>query len=464
MKNKLSVNLNIKPQHKLIITPQMKLSLNILQMNMIDIIKEINTIIEDNPALEEAEEHDLFNWDTDENHNKNVTTTEHNQDIDNIEGRELPYTKKTADDEINYENFVAQPLTLEEHLLFQLRISGLNNLSKVIGEYIIGNLDQNGYFRLDINEVAKELKVSTNEILDVLKIIQRFDPTGIASRNLKECINIQLHDMQIDEVLINDIEEIIDIMGDTNIYNMQTVLQDKNYSNDYSEYLSYTLKKIDPKPGLKYSENASYIYPDVYIQNLNDGFNVFVNERDLPVLRVNDYYLKLLERGNLDEKTKEYIEEKIRKAEWVIRSLKLRKQAILKVTEAIVDYQREFFLNGYDYLKPMKLKDIADRTELHESTVSRVTSGKYAHTKYGLIELKMLFIKGYNTVDGAMSVDNIKKLISSIIKEEPLGSPFSDKKISEILMERGVQIARRTVTKYREELKIPAKISRKKEI
>ena len=136
----------------------------------------------------------------------------------------------------------------------------------------------------------------------------------------------------------------------------------------------------------------------------------------------------------------------------------------MKVTEAIVDYQREFFLNGYDYLKPMKLKDIADRTELHESTVSRVTSGKYAHTKYGLIELKMLFIKGYNTVDGAMSVDNIKKLISSIIKEEPLGSPFSDKKISEILMERGVQIARRTVTKYREELKIPAKISRKKEI
>lgn len=463
MKNKLSVNLDIKPQHKLIISPQMKLSLNILQMNMVDIIKEINTIIEDNPTLEEAEGPDLFNWDTDEKSNKNETIIEHNQDVDNIEGGEFQYRKKTVDNEINYENFVANPLTLEEHLLFQLRISGIDSLSKAIGEYIIGNLDQNGYFRLDINEVAKELNVSIDEVLDVLKLIQRFDPAGIASRNLKECINIQLYDMQIDKVVINDIEEIVDTMGEASIYNIQKVLQDKNYSKDYCEYLNYILKKIDPKPGLKYSENASYIYPDVYIQNLNSDFNVFVNERDLPVLRVNDYYLKLLEQDNLDEKTKEYIEEKIRKAEWVIKSLKLRKQAILKVTEAIVDYQRDFFLNGYDYLKPMRLKDIANRTKLHESTVSRVTSGKYAHTKYGLIELKMLFIKGYDTVDGTLSVDKIKKLISSIIKEEPLESPFSDKKISEILMERGVQIARRTVTKYREELKIPSKILRKKE-
>ena len=464
MKNNLSIKLDIKPQQKLIITPQMKLSLNILQMNMIDIIKEINSIIEENPALEESDEYNESDSEFGENSGIEENKIQGAQNLEIYDEREISYTKKVTDEEVNYENFVAQPIILEEHLLFQLGITGLDNISKSIGEYIIGNLDQNGYFRLDINEVADELNVSCDKIREVLKIIQKFDPAGIASRNLRECIIVQLQDMEVDDIVIQEVEEIINILKDTGVEDIQKILYYKKFSKEYCEYLKEILKKIDPKPGLKYTENVMYIYPDVYIQNLVNRFNIFINEKDIPSLKINSYYTKMLEQNNLDEKTKQYIEEKIKNAEWVIKSLRLRKQAILKVTEAIVEFQRDFFLKGYDYLRPMRLKDIADKTELHESTISRVTAGKYAFTEYGLIELKMLFKKGYDTASGALSVDKIKKLLSSIINEEPAEKPYSDKIISELLCKKGIQIARRTVTKYREELKIPAKILRKKEI
>jgi RNA polymerase sigma-54 factor len=461
MNNNLSIKLDIKPQQKLILTPQMKLSLNILQMNMIDVIKEINTIVEENPALEII---DTYNESDLESINNNIDQHVEEQRFLNFEDREnFNYSKKSQSDEINYENFVTQPLSLYDHLLFQLHITGLDSLSKTIGEYIIGNLDQDGYFRLDIDFVAEEFGVSVDKVESVLKVIQKFDPPGIASLTLEECIINQLRDMNINDIIIKEIVHLVDLINKDRKQDIQSVLSDKQYSNEYIEYLMDILKKIDPKPGLKYSESVKYIYPDVYIQKSTNGFNVFLNERDIPVLKVNEYYTKMLEQKNLDENTKQYIEDKIKNAEWIIKSLLLRKQAILKVTEAIVEFQRDFFLKGYDYLKPMRLKDISKKTGLHESTISRVTAGKYAFTEYGLIELKILFKKGYETTNGAVSVDNIKKLIVSIIKEEPPENPYSDKKIAEILSERGVKIARRTVSKYREEINIPTKILRKKE-
>ena len=462
MKNRLSINLDLKAQQKLIITPQMKLSLNILQMNMIDVIKEINAIMENNPTLEELEPYNNFDWNANDKSISDEIKVEQRTISESFEETDFYSNKIKNNDEVNYENFVAKPLTLQEHLLFQLRITGLDDLSKSIGEYIIGNLDQDGYLRLDINNIANELNVEIDNVLDTLKIIQTFDPAGIASRNLTECIISQLNDLQIDKSIIEDIEDIISTIDNKDIDNIQKFLHERNYSEDYIDYLIDILRKVDPKPGLKYSENTSYIYPDVYIQEIDRGFNIFVNERDIPTLRISSYYQTLLKNNNLDNETREYLVEKIKNAEWVIKSLALRKQSILKVTEAIVEYQRDFFLKGFEYLKPMKLKDIADKTGLHESTVSRVTSGKYAYTKYGIIELKMLFKKGYDTIDGSLSVDKIKKMIETIIKEEPAKDPYSDKKISDILMERGIQIARRTVSKYREELKIPSKILRKR--
>jgi RNA polymerase sigma-54 factor len=429
---------------------------------MVDIIKEINTIIENNPVLEETERYDEFNYEFDENSYLKEKLMQQEQNLEREDGREISYAKNLNNEDVNYENFIARPLTLEEHLMFQLGITGLDNFSKTIGEYIIGNLDQNGYFRLDINEVAEELNISSDKIIEVLKIIQEFEPAGIASRNLRECIIIQLKDMKISDVVIKDIEDILSMLNDTEM-DLQEILYNKKFNSEYCAYLLNILKKIDPKPGLKYSESVKYIYPDVYIQNQSGRFNIFINERDLPTLEISNYYINMLKQKELDATTKIYIEEKIKNAEWVIKSLKLRKQAILKVTEAIVEFQKDFFLKGFDYLKPMRLKDISNKTELHESTISRVTSGKYAFKEYGLIELKILFKKGYDTVDGALSVDNIKKLIVTLINEEPTENPYSDKKISDFLCKKGIQIARRTVTKYREELKIPSKILRKKE-
>ncbi|MGA1845739.1 RNA polymerase factor sigma-54 [Deferribacter abyssi] len=459
--SKLNITLKNKLSQKLLITPQMKQSLNILQLPMFELSQEINSILEENPVLEEIEKkEDLVEDD--------INVDSYIEELKKVdmefffdEDDEFKYYIK-EDDDINFEKFVSKKPNLYQHLLFQLDISSLKGDDYRIGEYIIGNLTENGYFRLDIDSSAKELGVTKERFLRVLRKIQEFDPSGIASRNLKECLNIQLKDFKVKEEDLNYINVILDKYETELISgNYEYIIADLGIDKDYFDYLMGLIKKVDPKPGLKFNSETVYIIPDVYVIKKGDDLEVRLNEEYIPSIKLNSYYVKLFKSKELDEKTKEYVEEKVKNALWILKSLNQRKKAILKVVETIVKHQKHFFLYGDRNLKPLKLKDVSAETKLHESTISRVTSNKYLACEYGVYEIKSFFVKGIETIDGTISVDAIKTLIKEIIDSEDKKKPFSDEKIVEILSKKGIKIARRTVAKYRDELGIPSTSKRK---
>jgi len=460
-KNIPFLGLEVKLRQKLVITPQLKYSLKLLQMPVTEILVEVNNILTENPVLEELEtKQESVNLDSDE-FLKVLKKNDWDDYFNNFEDRS--FIPLSNNKEINYDSFIGKKETLYENLLFQLKTAGLDQTRVMVGEYIIGNLSDDGYFRMDSKICSEELGVSEDDFNEILSIIQTFDPSGIASRNLKECICNQLIDF-VDNVC--DIDEIVIILD-----NFQTdliegdynhVSEQMNISSERFDYLLGLIRKIDPKPGDKYADSNRYAVPDVYVVKNNGEYSVVLNESDMPALKISNYYINLLKNNNLDAKTKEYVEEKVKNALWLVKSLNQRQSSILKVVESIVEFQKDFFKKGYKYLKPLKLKNIAEITDLHESTVSRVTSGKYLFCEYGLIEIKSFFVKGITTVNGDISTNNIKETIELLIKNEYSGNPYSDQKITELLSKKGIKIARRTVAKYRGELNILSRINRKK--
>ena len=458
--NKLSLSLQTKLSQKLLITPQMKQSLNLLQMPVTELLQEVNEILSENPVLEEID----------------VQATEEEKikdefleilkkvDWEDYYGHhdEIFYTPQD-DEGVDYDKFISKTPTLNEHLLFQLNILDLSDEEKKIGEYIIGNLTDSGYFRLNIEDSANELNVTQKKFTEILNLIRQFDPTGIASTSLSECIIIQLETMGINpydieiikEILINFEEDFIN----GNFEKIKTALE---LDDETFEILLKYIRKTDPKPGLKFSGHNNYITPDVYITKKDGKYEVTLNESEFPALKLNSYYLKMINTKNIDKDTKNFIEEKIKNAVWLLKSLNQRQKAIYKVVKAIVEIQKDFLDDFSNHLKPLKLKDIAEITELHESTVSRVTAGKYAQCGHSIIELKSFFMKSLNSVNGNIAVTSVKDEIKNIIDSEPKEKPYSDQKIVEILQKKGIKIARRTVAKYREELSIPSTTQRRK--
>jgi RNA polymerase sigma-54 factor len=436
-----------------------------LQMSATQILTEVNNCLQENPALEEfinGDNNELAHKLEEEDKREIIDDTDEEW-YDLYESHNDSYYKPKYADDINYENFISKEVHLTEHLLLQLNISGLSKEQKEIGEYIIGNIDNDGYFRLDIESTCKQLNVDEDQFLKVLKIIQSFDPSGIAARNFKECVLIQLHDMYIEDSILKKVDKILSMYSDRIVNgDYEQIVRELNIDIGDFEFILSIIKKTDPKPGYSFEDSNRYIYPDVYVFESGNGYEVFVNEKDLPHIKVNNYYINLLNDKYLDKDTKKYIEEKVKNAQWFIKSLNNRQSAILKVVKTIVNMQKDFFDKGVHYLKPMRLKDIAEVTGLHESTISRVTSGKYVYCKYGLMDLKLFFVKGYETNAGNISVDRIKETIAGIIEKETQEDPLSDNLILNILKGNGINIARRTIAKYREELKIPSKKYRKK--
>ncbi len=458
--NKLSLSLQTKLSQKLLITPQMKQSLNLLQMPVTELLQEVNEILSENPVLEEID----------------VQATEEEKikdefleilkkvDWDDYYGHhdEIFYTPQD-DEGVDYDKFISKTPTLNEHLLFQLNILDLSDEEKKIGEYIIGNLTDSGYFRLNIEDSANELNVTPKKFTEILNLIRQFDPTGIASTSLSECIIIQLETMGINPYDIEIIKEIlINFEEDFINGNFEKIKTELELDDETFEILLKYIRKTDPKPGLKFSGHNNYITPDVYITKKDGKYEVTLNESEFPALKLNSYYLKMINTKNIDKDTKNFIEEKIKNAVWLLKSLNQRQKAIYKVVKAIVEIQKDFLDDFSNHLKPLKLKDIAEITELHESTVSRVTAGKYAQCGHSIIELKSFFMKSLNSVNGNIAVTSVKDEIKNIIDSEPKEKPYSDQKIVEILQKKGIKIARRTVAKYREELSIPSTTQRRK--
>lgn len=489
--NNLNQNLDIKNtlQTTVFITPQMKQSLAILQMPIVELEQELSNILEENPMLETVEDGGSDDFDSlddfDENENNSLSediedTQDKDKNLDNLVEKVtgddweeyIGYEKlddisyKSTNDENNFdlEQVIGAKESLYEHLMYQLHINIIDKEERRIGEYIIGNLSEDGYFRVDIKDACSELNVEENLFEKVLNIIKTFTPSGIASYSLQECVITQIKDMNCDAVYVDLAEELLaGYSAELAAFKYDDILKGMSIERDTFDYLLQLIKKTDPRPGLNFSgSDTKFITPDVFIVPNEENFDIIVNEKGLPNIRLNNYYIKMLQGSNLDSEAKNYIKDKVKNAVWVIESLQKRQKAIYKVVKAIAEYQGEFLQHGISMLKPLKLKDIAEATGLHESTVSRVTSGKYAMTKHGLIELKSFFSKSLESQDGDMSIGVIKQKIKELIDGEDKEVCLSDQRIVELMEEKGIKIARRTVAKYRDEMNIPTMSQRRR--
>lgn len=491
--NNINQHLDIKTslQTTVFITPQMKQSLAILQMPILELEQEISAILEENPVLEVAEDggdefNDIEDYDDIDNYESNTQddeVIEKTSDDDNLSNlvekvtgddwdEYIGYEKlddisyKSNNDENNFdlEQVIGAKESLYEHLMYQLNIVVTDETKWKIGEYIIGNLSEDGYFRVDFSQACEELNVSMELFEEVLSIIKTFTPSGIASSTLQECIITQIKDMKCDDVYVEFASELLrDYSTELAAFKYDDILKGMSIERDTFDYLLSLIKKTDPRPGLNFTGgDTKFVTPDVFIVPNEENFDIIVNDKGIPNIRLNNYYIKMLQGTNLDSEAKSYIKDKVKNAVWVIESLQKRQKAIYKVVKAIADYQGDFLQNGITSLKPLKLKDIAEVTGLHESTVSRVTSGKYAMTKHGLIELKSFFSKSLESESGDMSIGVIKQKIKELIDNEDKETCLSDQRIVEIMEEKGIKIARRTIAKYRDEMNIPTMSQRRR--
>lgn len=489
--NSLRQNIDIKNtlQTTVYITPQMKQSLAMLQMPIVELAAEISIILEENPVLETSDA-DIPDVEEDSSSAENSADGEDVGDVQAEQVKEdklteiaetvsgddweeyigyekaddISYKPMSDDEGFDFEDFIGSSDTLFSHLMKQLSLCHLNEAEKSVGEYIIGNLDDNGYFRQPLADGVMEAETTEEVFKKVLETIKAFDPSGIASANLKECIVTQMLDGGCDEVYAEFAGQILETYSaELSTFKYEEIMKGMSIERDTLDYILFLIKKTDPKPGLSFASSiGTFITPDVFIIPKDDGFEVVLNESGIPAVRLNDYYLKMIKTPTLDTESKQYIKEKIKNAVWVIESLQKRQKAIYKVVKAITEHQGEFLREGITKLKPLRLKDIAETTDLHESTVSRVTSGKYAMTTHGLIELKNFFAKSLESEAGDTSTGVVKNKIKDIIDKEDSENPLSDQRIVELMDGEGIKIARRTVAKYRDELNLPTMSQRKR--
>ena len=479
----LEQKLHLKLSQKLIMTPSLQQAIKLLQLSKLELQEVLNQELLENPLLEEsAEEVKSEEVQAEETKSENeqaaeppaVEVKEKEKDSfdeidydayfqDYIEYGYNPRGMGEEHEEFPIENTLTRPPNLSDHLTWQLSMSDASPKTKEIASFIIGNIDEDGYLRASNDEIMAAGGHSAEEVEAAVSAVQSLDPIGVGARDLRECLLLQLRFLEIDaplvEVIIRDHwEEFMQrkfvVLAKTLGIDMKTL-----------EGIVELIKHLDPKPGRKYSnERAIYVEPDVYVHKVGDEYVIVLNEDGMPKLRINSGYRSML--NSMDSKsdgdTVNYIKDKIRSAVWLIKSLDQRQRTIYKVAESIVKHQREFLERGIDFLRPLVLRDVADDIQMHESTVSRVVSNKYMHTPRGLFLMKYFFHSGIDSDTGEdISSLTVKKKIQSYIENEDPRKPLSDSKIMKILNDEGINIARRTVAKYRDELNIPSSTDRK---
>jgi len=371
--------------------------------------------------------------------------------------------REEPEEERDFTEYTATRRSLYDQLMWQLRVSALENKEREIGEFLIGNIDDNGYLKTTIAETAEATHASAEEVERVLRIIQTFEPTGVGARDLAECLLIQLESRGLKDPLYREIlTKHFQHLGQQKF---REIAHDLSVDEDRVIAAFREIRRCEPKPGRSITKDTPrYIEPDVIVKKVDDRFLYFLNEGELRHLRVNSYYRHLLESSNgVSDKERQYYLNKYRSAVWLIRNIERRKGTILRVTEAIIEFQKDFLEKGHEYLRPLTLRQIADTVGMHESTIARVTSNKYVETPRGVFLLKYFFSSSLDRDDGSTaSSRSIKEIIRKMVADENPSAPLSDAAIANILKQRGFAIARRTVAKYRDSLKIlPANLRRK---
>ena len=466
----LELRQQLKLTQQLIMTPQLQMAIKLLQLSRLELMDTIQTELEENPALEEVPESTSAEQSTDQTEAattessevKEVTIEDKIQeDIDwsnyldeyNTPGR-VHYESEERDTP-RYESFIASHESLNDHLLWQFLMTKPEQEEERIVSLLIGNLNKDGYLDASVEEIAHTSGSPPEKIEEILSIIQTFDPIGVGARDLSECLLIQAKFLGLDDTIVIDI--ITNHLSDLEKKNYKAVCKALKKSMDEVVSAINVIKSLEPKPGRQFSdETPQYINPDIYVYKLENEFVIMLNDDGMPKLRVNSFYKSSISRGkNISGEAEDYIHDKMRSAAWLIKSIHQRQKTIYRVMESILAFQREFFDKGIAYLKPMVLRDVAQDIQMHESTISRVTTNKYAFTPQGIFELKYFFNSSIRrSQGGSIASASVQDKIRQIIAGEDQKKPYSDDKIAQILKEDHIHIARRTVAKYREMLKV----------
>jgi RNA polymerase sigma-54 factor len=521
----LELKQQLRLSQQLVMTPQLQQAIKLLQLNRLELVNLVQQELQENPVLEEsdveeetqAEREDASPEEYDSAEDASATADEERAEdasrdpdgeaepIEGLSGLdEFPAqsesnpaveenspsdAEKIAD--VEWESYLeSNPMTglssqglsdddrpsleatyarrpsLAEHLEWQLQVTDLSPRGMEIASWIIGNIDDRGFLRSSIEDLARQANAEEAEVESVLETIQTLDPVGVGARDLRECLLLQIKSKRIREPLVLSIvDEHLDL------------LQKRDF-RALSRLTGATLREVadsaaivgglEPRPGRGFGgDDPVYITPDIYVYKVADDFHVLLNEDGLPKLKINSMYRDVLSREGakaLETETKNYVQEKVRSAIWLIKSIHQRQRTIYKVMQSIIRFQLDFFEQGVSQLKPLNLRDVADDIEMHESTVSRVTTNKYVHTPQGIFELKYFFNSSIGRFDGgeALASESVKEKIRKIIVSEDPVRPMSDQRIAEMLKSANIDIARRTVTKYREAMNILSSTKRRK--
>lgn len=466
--------LSLRQTQKMVMTPMLQQAINLLQLSRLELLQAVRQEVEENPVLEEmaegteelddvpalkpvAEEPAVER--NGEGQAAEIDWESYLQDASDYR----PSVQYESVDRFDGESLLTRRGSLQDHLLFQLHLTVRDQELLRLGCLITGELDDNGYLRSGIEELALLAGASLESMESALRLVQGFDPAGVGARDLRECLLIQLRARPERHAVAEAI--VSGYLHDVERHRFGKMANALGVSlRDVQEAVTL-IASLEPKPGKNFSsEEPHYITPDVYILKIDGRLVVALNEDGLPRLRISRYYREIFSKQALaSREARGYVEEKMRSALWFIRSIEQRKRTLVKVTESLVKYQRDFFEYGISHLKPLTLREVADDISMHESTVSRVTTNKYVQTPQGLFGLKYFFHRGVSsTVGEAVSSRRVKDLVRGYLTKEDCRKPLSDQKIVEILARvHGVEIARRTVAKYRGQLKIPSSNQRR---
>lgn len=479
---KLGYELTIEQTQKLVMTPELIQAIQILQFNT----QELETFVEEqllaNPVLEKTDRPDAgepadapdpapgetlpeadapsavealkdpeFDW------------AEHfkEREYDDISYRQ--WTAPTETSDYSYEQYVSSATSLTDHLLLQLELANMRPMCKQVARYLIEALDENGYLTSTTQEVAAVFGIDEQRVLDALRVIQGFDPVGVGARDLRECLLIQLAHLGYDTPEIRAI--VTDHLEDVAANRMGAISKAVGLPVRDVQEISDTIKTLEPKPGRQYCcpGDNRYIVPDVTVEKVDGDYLVTVNDCTAPRLNISPFYQKMLTEAEKDSSLSKFLTNRFNSALWLIKSIEQRRQTIYNVVTAVVRYQADFFEWGNKHLKTLTLKQIADEVGVHESTVSRSISGKYMQTPRGLFEIKYFFTSGVSAGDGSgIASESIKTLIRELVEKEDPRAPLSDQAIAESLGCRGIEISRRTIAKYRDEMHLPSSSKRKR--
>lgn len=443
---------------KLVMTPELRQAISILQFSAPDLLQYLQEQALENPLLDLQEVSAASEPSVRE---RTTIEPDWKEVVANRATGDFSLAKKESD--YNPVDFLHHSeKTLYQHLLEQLGyVKSFTSLQREVAMYLIGNINDHGFLEVSLEEAAERFGVPLAEVENVLTVIQYFDPAGVAARDLAECLLLQLRHAGLDdEQLVRMITHHLDDLAH---HRYSRIAEQLDLSLPEVQERADLIRSLHPRPGAAfYNGDVRFIIPDVTVEKVQGDFLVFVNDVALPRLSINSYYEKVLSERQ-DSEARQFIQEKLNAAMWLARSLEQRRLTLLRVTQAIVDMQRDFFSFGPDYLKPMTQKEIAERVGLHESTVSRATNQKYVQTPWGIFELKFFFTSGLQTASGeAASSESVKRRLKALIEGEDRRKPLSDQKLADLLMKEGIEISRRTVAKYREEMRIASSAKRKR--